>query len=141
MEVKKRPLYIAEYKDENGKSYDNKFVIYDETDSNAILKAAIKHCNLDEKIYVETKFILIPEVNTNKEEIDKWLEKTVEVGIKTIVVDIENDFCRDLRAKNLPSPQYLVDLSSYIIQRAKELDLLLIDYNNFRYLTTEHNLM
>ena len=42
---------IAEYKDENGKSYDNKFVIYDETDSNAILKAAIKHCNLDEKIY------------------------------------------------------------------------------------------
>lgn len=97
--------------------------------------------NLDEKIYVETKFILIPEVNTNKEEIDKWLEKTVEVGIKTIVVDIENDFCRDLRSKNLPSPQYLVDLSSYIIQRAKELDLLLIDYNNFRYLTTEHNLM
>ncbi len=42
---------IAEYKDENGKSYDNKFVIYDDTDSNSILKAAIKTCNLDEKIY------------------------------------------------------------------------------------------
>ena len=96
---------------------------------------------IDNKIYVETKFILIPEVNTNKEEIDKWLEKTVEVGIKSIVVDIENDYCRDLRAKNLPSPQYLVDLCDYIIKRAKELDLLLVDYNNFRYLTTAHNLM
>lgn len=42
---------IQEYKDENGKSYDNKFVIYDETDSNAILKNAIKNCSLDEKIY------------------------------------------------------------------------------------------
>lgn len=42
---------IQEYVDENGKSYDNKFVIYDETDSNSILKTAIKNCNLDEKIY------------------------------------------------------------------------------------------
>ena len=42
---------IQEYIDENGKSYDNKFVIYDETDSNSILKTAIKNCNLDEKIY------------------------------------------------------------------------------------------
>ena len=97
--------------------------------------------NIDDKIFVETKFILIPEVNTNKEEIDKWLEKTVEVGIKSIVVDIENDYCRDLRAKNLEKPQYLVDLCNYIIKRAKELDLNLVDYNNFRYLTSEYNLM
>ena len=42
---------IAEYKDENGRTYDNKFVIYDDTDSNSILKTALKNCNLDEKIY------------------------------------------------------------------------------------------
>ena len=42
---------IAEYKDEDGRKYDNKFVIYDDTDSNTILKNAIKKCNLDEKIY------------------------------------------------------------------------------------------
>ena len=42
---------ISEYKDENGISYDNKFVIYDDTDSNSILKSAIKNCSLDEKIY------------------------------------------------------------------------------------------
>ncbi len=42
---------ISEYKDEDGNTYDNKFVIYDDTDSNTILKNAIKKCNLDEKIY------------------------------------------------------------------------------------------
>lgn len=104
-------------------------------------KYSLAQKNIENKIYVETKFILIPEVNTNKEEIDKWLDKTVEAGIKSIVVDIENDYCRDLRAKNLPKPQYLVDLGNYIIQRAKELDLNLVDYNNFRYLTSEYNLM
>ncbi len=42
---------IQEYVDENGKTYDNKFVIYDDNDSNTILKNAIKKCSLDEKIY------------------------------------------------------------------------------------------
>lgn len=42
---------IQEYVDENNRTYDNKFVIYDDTDSNAILKTAIKNCSLDEKIY------------------------------------------------------------------------------------------
>ena len=62
----------------------------------------------DDKIYVETKYILIPEVNTNKEEIDKWLNLNVEAGIKSIVIDIENDFCRDLRGRDEEQPQYLV---------------------------------
>ncbi len=42
---------ISEYKDENGLSYNNKYVIYDDNDSNNILKNAIKHLGLDEKIY------------------------------------------------------------------------------------------
>lgn len=42
---------ISEYTDENGIKYDNKFVIYDDTDQNTILKNAIKNLNLDEKIY------------------------------------------------------------------------------------------
>lgn len=42
---------IDEYTDEEGRKYDKNFVIYDDTDSNAILKNAIKKLNLDEKIY------------------------------------------------------------------------------------------
>ncbi len=96
----------------------------------------------DDSIYnVETKFILIPEVNTTKDEIDKWLDLNIQSGVKSIVIDIENDFCRDLRAKNLEKPKYLVDLCAYIIQKAKELNLNLVDYNNFRYLVSEYELM
>ena len=42
---------INEYSDENGLTYDNKFVIYDDNDSATLIKNAIKKCNLDEKIY------------------------------------------------------------------------------------------
>lgn len=97
--------------------------------------------NIENKIYVETKFILIPEVNTYKEEIDKWLELSVEAGVKSVVADIENDYCKELRQENKEKPAYLVDLCGYIIQRSSELGLNLVDYNNFRYLTTEFNLM
>ena len=62
-------------------------------------------------------------------------------GIKSIVVDIENDYCRDLRGKNLPKPKELAELCNYIIKRAKELDFNLVDYNNFRYIVSEYNLM
>lgn len=93
------------------------------------------------KALVETKFILIPEINTTKEEIDKWFNLNVENGIKSVVIDIENDYCKDLRAKNLEKPKYLVELCEYIINRAKQLDLQLIDYNNFRYLTEEYQLI
>ena len=95
----------------------------------------------EDKTLVETKFVLIPKVNTTKEEIDKWLMLNIENGIESIVVDIENDYCRDLRAKNLEKPQYLIDLCEYIVNRAKELNLNLVDYNNFRYLTTEYKLI
>ena len=94
----------------------------------------------ENKTLVETKFILIPEVNTTKEEIEKWFSLNLAYGIKSIVVDIENDYCRDLRAKNAVKPAYLVDLCNYIVQRAKELDFNLVDYNNFRYLIEEYKL-
>lgn len=42
---------IQEYKDENGYTYNNKFVIYDDNDTLSLVKTAIKHCNLDEKVY------------------------------------------------------------------------------------------
>ena len=96
--------------------------------------------NIEDKIYVRTKFIIIPGVNDNKYEIDKWLEKNIELGIKTIVVDIENHFCSDLRLKNLSKPQHLIELCKYIINRAKELDLNLIHYDNYTYFASDIDL-
>lgn len=42
---------IANYKSEAGLSWSNQFVIYDDKDSLALIKEAIKACNLDEKLY------------------------------------------------------------------------------------------
>lgn len=39
------------YKTKDGRSWDNNFVIYDDTDTKTIIKNAIKKMNLDEKIY------------------------------------------------------------------------------------------
>lgn len=42
---------IENYKSPDGKRWDNNYVIYDEADSNTIIKNAIKKLNLDEKTY------------------------------------------------------------------------------------------
>lgn len=42
---------IEKYNFQSGKKLDKNFSIYDETDSNAVIKRAIKKLNLDEKIY------------------------------------------------------------------------------------------
>ena len=92
-----------------------------------------------DKTNVETKYILIPNVNTQKEEIDKWLELSINSGIQTVVADIENDFCKEVRKGNILKTQYIIDLCAYISQRTKSLGLNLIEYNNFRYLHAEND--
>ncbi len=42
---------IDKYIDEDGKKYDKSFVIYDDSDSLAIIKNALKSKNMDEKVY------------------------------------------------------------------------------------------
>ena len=66
---------INEYIDENGRTYDNKFVIYDDTDSNSILKTAIKNCSLDEKIY-QPKLLKTIISNAKNKMIDSYTYST-----------------------------------------------------------------
>ena len=39
------------YKSKDGKQWSNNYVIYDDSDTNTIIKNAIKKCNLDEKVF------------------------------------------------------------------------------------------
>ncbi len=43
--------HIDDYSFQSGKRLDKNFTIYDETDSNAVIKKAIKKLNLDDKVY------------------------------------------------------------------------------------------
>ena len=42
---------LQNYKSQDGKQWSNNYVIYDDADTNAIIKNAIKKCNLDEKVF------------------------------------------------------------------------------------------
>ena len=38
---------------------------------------------------VKTKFILIPDVNDTKDEIDAWISKSIDCGVKHLAFDVE----------------------------------------------------
>ena len=42
---------LINYKNPEGRKWDNNYVIYDETDSMALVKAAVKKMNLDDKVF------------------------------------------------------------------------------------------
>ena len=54
---------IDNYNFQSGKKLDKNFTIYDETDSNAVIKQAVKKLNLDDKFY-EPK--LVKSINSNE---------------------------------------------------------------------------
>ncbi len=69
---------------------------------------------------VRSKYIIIPDVNDSKEEIEKWLQDSVKIGIKHVVVDIEGQWFLKNR-ENMPQNAY--DLIEYVENRTKELNL------------------
>lgn len=75
---------------------------------------------------VKTKFIVIPQVNDTKNEIDEWIKKSVQVGVKHLTLDLEMMFY-DKNKDNIPSSIY--DLFEYAINsiKANGLDIELID--------------
>lgn len=140
--IKEQKLHVCLSADSGTREMYNKIKRVDCFDK--FWKNVKKYANAQTDItknFVETKYILIPDINTNKEEIDKWFELNIKNGIKSIVIDIENEYCKKLRERNIETPTYLIDLCKYIIEKSRELNLNLIDYNNFRYLTTEYKLI
>ncbi len=75
---------------------------------------------------VKTKFILIPNINDSKEEIDAWINKSIECGVKHLAFDVEMMWYNENK-ENIP--QYIYDLVQYTIEQIKEknLDIELID--------------
>lgn len=71
---------------------------------------------------IKTKFIILPGVNDHYEEIDSWIQKTLDTGLKYIAIDIELHWY--LKNKdNLPDK--LFKIFKYIIAKATENNLLI----------------
>lgn len=88
---------------------------------------------------VATKYILMPNLNDNIEEAEKWISMTHECGARSIVLDIEHEwFC--LQREKSAFPQHCRDVLHYLIKRADELGLQVILYNSARYfINNEHD--
>ena len=86
------------------------------------------------KNLVSTKYILIPDVNTNKSEIRKWLKLNKKAGVKCIASDVEDNFCAGLREADKPFPRNIRSLGKFIVNSADDLGFKFLFYNNFWYL-------
>ncbi len=107
---------IQEYKDENGLTYDNKFVIYDDADSNSILKTAIKNCSLDEKIY-QAKLLKTVISNSKNKMIDSYTFATRARDYRTEkYAQIYMEYQKLLQANNA------LDFDDMLVMAVKLLD-------------------
>ena len=69
---------------------------------------------------LKVKYILLPEINDNKEEIDKWFDMVLKSGVKSVSVSVEQEWY----AKHHPNfPQYIYDSLHYICNKADRLNL------------------
>jgi len=96
------------------------------------LKLYVQAEDKDNKPMVQTKYIMIPEVNDNIYEAEKWLEVSYDTGVRSVVIDIEHVWYKNQREISA-FPKYARDIISYIHQRADELGMFVVLYNSARY--------
>ncbi len=69
---------------------------------------------------VISKYIIIPGINENTEEIDNWLKFNKDNNIGIIVIDIENSWLNKYR-KEKPDKK-ITDMLKYVIDKSKEMN-------------------
>ena len=84
-----------------------------------VCKNIKEYAKAKRRMALGVKYIIIPNVNDTKEEIDKWIDLCVnKLGVKYLIGDVEEKwFVRH----NGEVPEYIKDLLRYMRQRAKEL--------------------
>ncbi len=83
---------------------------------------------------VKSKYIVIPGINDNKEEILKWLKKSKDVGIHSVIQEIESQWFYSTRPN---IPQNIYELFDYTKERAHELGLQYSLYERAAHLMNE----
>lgn len=91
---------IENYKSPDGKVWTNNYVIYDENDSMALIKGAIKKLNIDEKIY-QPKLVKVAISNAKTKMQDAYTFSTRARDYRTQkIAEIYEDYEKQLLANN-----------------------------------------
>lgn len=69
---------------------------------------------------VIVKYIVVPDINDNKEEIDRWFDLIVESGVKYVACDVEQNWFYNSKGKYSDK---MYDLMYYIKEKAENLSL------------------
>ena len=85
---------------------------------------------------VTSKYIIIPNINDNRKEIDMWIDNSLSIGVKWLAVDIEDVWYKTNRAD---ISDYYLDLINYIYKRAAEHNLKVELYDRARGLKEGKN--
>lgn len=85
-----------------------------------VCKNLIKYSKAQRYTYnVISKYIIIPDYNDNKEEIDNWMKFNKDNNIQIIVIDIENSWLNKYR--EIEPDKRIVDLINYVIAKSREM--------------------
>lgn len=76
------------------------------------------------KSQVWSKFIIIPDINDNEDEILKWYDLSLNIGIKALVLDVEREWFKNHERKINLKIEKLIEL----IQKKCENDNIKLDY-------------
>lgn len=77
-----------------------------------------------QKSCVWSKYIIIPEINDNIEEIDKWYDLSLKIGISALVLDVEREWFKNNGRKITPNMEKMI---VHIQKRCKK-DKIKLDY-------------
>ncbi len=80
---------------------------------------------------VKSKYIVIPGINNNREEIDIWLQKSKENGINCVLQEIESEWFYK-RRENVPDE--IFDLFNYTKEKAKLTGLKYVLYERAEHM-------
>ena len=83
-----------------------------------------------------SKYIIIPNINDNRKEIDLWIESVKNIGGKWLAVDIEDVWYKMNRAN---ISDYYLDLINYIIDKAQNYNMKVELYDRARGLKEGKN--
>ncbi len=68
---------------------------------------------------VISKYIIIPEINDNKEEIDNWLKFNKENNINVVTIDIENSWLNKYRHEK--PDEKIIELIEYVKEKTRQM--------------------
>lgn len=86
---------------------------------------------------VFSKYVVVPSLNDNKDEVDEWLKKSAAAGIKSVIVDIEHNYYSDNKDE-FKIAYNLLSLCEYIKTKALSYDINVQFYNTAKYLYNKY---